>query len=140
MVTLHYFKYRHDLSDEVVQARWVNNPYRQHFSGRRFFEHELPIHPSNMSRWRKRLREAGAEGMRQTTFDTGLKMKVITPAQIEQVNVNTTVQTKGVRFLTDARVYDRTRERLVKTARKQGLRIKQSYERVARRLLMAQSR
>jgi IS5 family transposase len=78
--------------------------------------------------------------MRQTTFDTGLKMKVITPAQIEQVNVNTTVQTKGVRFLTDARVYDRTRERLVKTARKQGLRIKQSYERVARRLLMAQSR
>ena len=35
---------------------------------------------------------------------------------------------------------DRARERLVKTARKQGLSIKQSYERVGRRLLMAQSR
>jgi hypothetical protein len=33
-------------------------------------------------------------------------------------------------FPTDARLYDRARERLVKTARKQGLRIKQSYERV----------
>jgi IS5 family transposase len=45
-----------------------------------------------------------------------------------------------VRFPTDARLYDRARERLVKTARNQGLSIKQSYERVGRRLLMAQSR
>jgi IS5 family transposase len=35
---------------------------------------------------------------------------------------------------------DRAREPVVKTARKQGLRIKQSDERVGRRLLMAQSR
>jgi IS5 family transposase len=67
-------------------------------------------------------------------------MKVITPAQIERVNVDTTVQTKAVRFPKDARLYDRARERLVKTARKQGLSIKQSYELVRRRLLMAQSR
>jgi IS5 family transposase len=53
-------------------------------------------------------------------------MKVGTPAQIERVNVDTTVHTKAVRFPTDARLYDRARERLVKTARKQGLRIKQS--------------
>jgi IS5 family transposase len=140
MVALHYLKYRYDLSDDVVLAQWVENPYWQHFSGRQFFEHELPIHPSSMSRWRKRLGEAGAEAMLKATIDTGLKMKVITPAQIERVNVDTTVQTKAVRFPTDARLYDRARERLVKTARKQGLSIKQSYERVGRRLLMAQSR
>jgi IS5 family transposase len=140
MVALHYLKYRYDLSDDVVLAQWVENPYWQHFSGRQFFEHEMPIHPSSMSRWRKRLGEAGAEAMLKATIDTGLKMKVITPAQIERVNVDTTVQTKAVRFPTDARLYDRARERLVKTARKQGLSIKQSYERVGRRLLMAQSR
>ena len=67
-------------------------------------------------------------------------MKVITPAQLCHVNVDTTVQTKAVRFPTDARLYDRTRERLVKAARKAGLKIKQSYERVGRRLLMQQSR
>jgi IS5 family transposase len=78
--------------------------------------------------------------MLKATIDTGLKMKVITPAQIERVNVDTTVQTKTVRFPTDARLYDRARERLVKTARKQGLSIKQSSARVGRRLLMAQGR
>jgi IS5 family transposase len=34
MVALHYLKYQHDLSDEVVVASWVENPYWQHFSGR----------------------------------------------------------------------------------------------------------
>jgi IS5 family transposase len=140
MVALHYLKYRYDLSDDVVLAQWVENPYWQHFSGMQFFEHEMPIHPSSMSRWRKRLGEAGAEAMLKATIDTGLKMKAITPAQIERVNVDTTVQTKAVRFPTDARLYDRARERLVKTARKQGLSIKQSYARVGRRLVMGQSR
>jgi len=134
MVALHYLKYQHDLSDEVVVAQWVENPYWQHFSGMQFFEHEFPVHPSSMSRWRKRLGEAGAEAMLKSTIDTGLKIKVITPLQIERVNVDTTVQTKAVRFPTDARLYERARERLVKTARKQGLSIKQSYERVGRRL------
>jgi IS5 family transposase len=78
--------------------------------------------------------------MLKATIDTGLKMQVSTPGQIERVNVDTTMQTKAVRFPTDARLYDRARERLVKTARKQVLSIKQSYERVGRRLLMGQSR
>ena len=86
MVALHYLKYRYDLSDDVVLAQWVENPYWQHFSGRQFFEHEIPIHPSSMSRWRKRLGEAGAEAMLKTTIDTGLKMKVITPAQIDTIS------------------------------------------------------
>jgi len=45
-----------------------------------------------------------------------------------------------VRFPTDSRLYDRARERLVKTARKQGLQIKQSYARVGKQLVMKQSR
>jgi IS5 family transposase len=85
----------------------VENPYWQHFSGRQFFLHEMPFHPSSMTRWRKRHGEAGVEAMRKATIDTGLKMKVITPAQIERVNVATTVQTKAERFPTDARLYDR---------------------------------
>lgn len=55
----------------------------------------------------------------------------IRPAQIAHVNVDTTVQTKDIRYPTDARLYDRARERLVKEARKAGLSVKQSYERVA---------
>lgn len=140
MVALHYLKYQHDLSDEAVVQHWVENPYWQHFSGGQFFQHELPIDPSSMTRWRLRLGEAGAEAMLKETIQTGLRMKVITPTQLKRVNVDTTVQTKAVRYPTDARLYNRARERLVKAARERGLKIKQSYERVGPQLLMRQSR
>lgn len=140
LVALHYLKYQHDLSDEAVVQQWVENPYWQYFSGEQFFQHEMPIDPSSMTRWRQRLGEAGAEAMLKETIQTGLRMKVITPAQLKRVNVDTTVQTKAVRYPTDARLYNRARERLVKEARKGGIPIKQSYERVGPRLLMQQSR
>ena len=54
--------------------------------------------------------------------------------------MDTTVQTKAIRFPTDARLYQRMRERLVKAARAEGLAIKQSYQHVGRRLLMQSSR
>ena len=37
MVALHYLKYQHDLSDELVVAHWLENPYWQQFSGERYF-------------------------------------------------------------------------------------------------------
>jgi IS5 family transposase len=123
-----------------VVAEWVENPYWQHFSGERNFQHRMPIDPSSMTRWRKRLGEAGAEQMLRATIETGVAMRVIRPAQLKRVNVDTTVQTKAIRFPTDARLYQRMRERLVKAARAEGLRIKQSYEHVGRRLLMQSSR
>jgi IS5 family transposase len=140
MVALHYLKYQHDLSDENVVAHWVENPYWQHFSGERYFQHRVPIEPSSMTRWRQRLGEAGAEQMLRATIETGIEMGAIRPAQLKRINVDTTVQTKSIRFPTDARLYNRCRQRLVKMARREGLVIKQSYEHVGRRLLMQSSR
>jgi IS5 family transposase len=93
-----------------------------------------------MTRWRKRLGAAGAEQMLRATIEAGMAMRVIRPAQLKRINVDTTVQTKAIRFPTDARLYQRMRERIVKTARAEGLTIKQSYEHVGRRLLMQSSR
>jgi transposase, IS5 family len=140
MVALHYLKYQHDLSDENVLAPWVENPYWQQFSGERYFQHRVPIEPSSMTRWRQRLGEAGAEQMLRVTIETGIKMGTIRRAQLKRINVDTTVQTKAIRFPTDARLYNRCRQRLVKMARQQGLTITQSYEHVGRRLLMQSSR
>jgi IS5 family transposase len=140
MVALHYLKYQHDLSDEDVVAAWVENPYWQHFSGMTHCQHQMPIDPSSMTRWRKRLGAAGAEQMLRATIEAGMTMRVIHPAQLKRINVDTTVQTKAIRFPTDARLYQRMREKLVKTARAEGLSIKQSYEHVGRRLLMQSSR
>ncbi len=140
MVALHFLKYQHDLSDENALAHWVENPYWQQFSGERYFQHRLPIDASSMTRWRGRLGEAGAEQMLRETIAAGIKMGSIRPAQLKRINVDTTVQTKAIRYPTDARLYHRCRERLVKAARREGVVIKQSYQHVGKRLLLASSR
>jgi IS5 family transposase len=140
MVALHYLKYQHDLSDEAVVAHWMENPYWQHFSGMKYFQHRLPIEASSMTRWRGRLGEAGAEQMLRETIATGIKMGAIRAADLKRVNVDTTVQTKAIRYPTDARLYHRCRERLVKVARREGLAIKQSYRHVGKKLLLGSSR
>lgn len=140
MVALHYLKYTHNLSDDDVVAGWVENPYWQYFSGMKWFEHEVPIHPSSMSRWRKRIGDAGAEQLLKQTIEAGLKLKAIKQFQLKRVNVDTTVQEKEVRFPTDARLYDRARQRLVHAAKKRGINLRQNYNRKAKQLLAQQSR
>ena len=49
------------------------------------------------------------------------------------------MQEKNIRFPTDARLYDRLRERLVKEAKRSGIALRQSYERVAKKALHKQS-
>lgn len=67
----------------------------------------MPIHPSSMTRWRKRNGEAGAEELLKQTIEAGLKLKAVKATQLKRVNVDTTVQEKDIRFSTDARLYDR---------------------------------
>ena len=95
MVSLHYLKYAHNLSDDDVVCACVENPYWQYLSGMKFFEHELPIHPSSMSRWRKRIGEAGSEELLKETIVAGLKLKAVKPYQLKRVNVDTSVQDRG---------------------------------------------
>ena len=140
MVALHYLKYTHDLSDEAVVRQWVENPYWQYLSGMMYFEYEMPINPSTMSRWRRRISEAGAEELLKETIQAGLRLQIIKPSQLKRVNVDTTVQEKHIRFPTDARLYDRMRQRLVKAAKQEDLTLRQSYVRVGKRLLTRQSR
>jgi IS5 family transposase len=140
MVSLHYLKYTHDLSDEAVLRGWVENPYWQYLSGMEFFCHEPPVNPSSMSRWRSRVGEAGGEELLRQTIEAGLRMGVIKPSELRRVNVDTTVQEKHIRFPTDPRLYDRMRERLVMAARREGVALRQSYVRVGKRLLAQQSR
>jgi IS5 family transposase len=69
-VGLHYLKYLFDESDETVVAKFVENPYWQHFCGRLYFEHELPSHPTSLVRWRRRLGAAGVEKLLTETLST----------------------------------------------------------------------
>ena len=54
-----------------------------------------------MTRWRRRIGEAGAEELLSETLAAGLKLKAVKPTQLKSVNTDTTVQEKPVRFPND---------------------------------------
>lgn len=136
MAGLQYLKYTYDLSDEETVARWVENPYWQFFCGSKYFEHTMPIDPSSMTRWRKRVGEEGVESLLQQTIETGLKTGAVALHSFTKVNVDTTVQEKAVAFPTDARLYQKMRVRLVKLAQRHGIVLRQSYVRVGKKALV----
>lgn len=138
MVGLHYLKHTHDLSDEEVVARWVENPYWQYFCGGENFVHELPIDPSLMTRWRKRLGEKGLEKLFEETIKTGLSTGVLKPSALEKLNVDTTVQEKAITYPTDAKLYHRMRQKLVRLAKRQGVELRQSYTFLSKKALFMQ--
>lgn len=60
-----------------------------------------------MSRWRKKVGQAGLEEFLAEIIRTGLQLKAIKPSQLKRVNLDTTVVQKHVRFPTDNRLYNR---------------------------------
>jgi len=52
-------------------------------------------------------------------------LKAVKVSQLARVNVDSTVQEKDIRFPTDARLYDRARERLVKAANDRSIPLRQ---------------
>lgn len=140
MIALNYLKYMNNMSDDDLLANWVENPYWQYFSGMKYFQHKLPIHPTTMTKWRQRIAKEGAEELLKETIKAGLKLRVLTQSEIKDVNVDTTVQEKNIRFPTDARLYQRALTKLVEVAKKTGIVLRQSYTRVSKKLLKEQQR
>jgi len=128
MVGLHYLKHTYNLSDEEVVSQWLENPYWQYFCGNEYFEHGFPIDASSMTRWRKRVSEAGMEKLLEETINTGLDIGALKKVSINKLNVDTTVQEKAVGFPTDAKLYHRMREKLVDLSKEYGVKLRQSYK------------
>lgn len=49
MVGLMLLKSLYNLSDEIVVARWIENPYYQHFTGEYVFQYDQPMDPADFS-------------------------------------------------------------------------------------------
>ena len=69
------------------------------------------------------------------TVDAGLKTGAVEKRDLDTVVVDTTVMEKVVAHPTDSRLYYMGRERLVKQARRHGVRLRQSYTRKAKATL-----
>jgi IS5 family transposase len=137
---LHYLKHTYGLSDEQVVQRWSENPYWQYFCGETYFQHELPLNPSSLTRWRQRLGDTGMESLLGATIDAAIESKAVTLRDLKRVTVDTTVQEKAIAFPTDSKLYNRARERLVRLAKAHGVPLRQSYVRLGPRLLFKNNR
>lgn len=131
-----YLQHAFRLSDEAVVALWVENPYYQHLTGETFFQHQPPIDPSSLSRWRGRIGEEGVEWLLTQTVQAGQKSGAIDENSIKRVAVDTTVMEKAIAYPTDSRLYERARDQLVKLAQEAGVGLRQSYVRLAPRLAL----
>lgn len=129
MVGLHYLKHAFDESDESVCDRWVENPYWQSFCGEDYLQHDLPIDPSSMTKWRQRVGDKLFSDLLGLTIQLALGLKLVKPKQLTEVAVDTTVQPKAIAHPTDARLYDKARRKLVEAAKQEGVTLRQSYAR-----------
>jgi IS5 family transposase len=140
VVGLHYLKYAYNESDESVVERFLENPYWQYFCGFEYFEHEVPLDPSSLVRWRRRVGSEGMERLLKETVETAKRGRFLKASHVERVNVDTTVQEKVVAFPTDARLYHKMRRALVRVAKREGIVLRQSFERLSKRALQRQGR
>jgi transposase, IS5 family len=140
MAGLEILKHTHDLSDEALCARWVENPYYQLFCGEEFFQHKLTFDRTSMTRWRQRMGEERLVAVLQESLAVATRTGAAKPSDFTKVIVDTSVQPKAVAHPTDAKLMHRARERLVRLARKHNVELRQSYARVGTFALIKQQR
>ena len=139
VIGLLLLKHIYGLSDEGVCERWVYDPYFQHFTGEKFFQHEFPHERSDLSHWRKRLGDKLevllAESLRVAHASGALRTR-----DLKRVTVDTTVQPKNITFPTDAKLLHAAITGIVRLAKKHGVQLRQSYQRIAKRAAMMAGR
>lgn len=133
MVGLHYLKFAFDESDESVVERWVENPYWQYFCGFTHMQHEAPIDPSSMSRWRKRVGAEQLTLLLKETVELAVREKQLPKQDLRQVTVDTTVQEKNITYPTDSKLLYTAIRKLGRAAQAYGITLRQSYLRVGKR-------
>jgi IS5 family transposase len=132
MVGLHFLKHIKALSDEQVCAQWVENPYFQAFCGETYFQHELPLERSSLSRWRERIGPDKIETVLAQSIAVAVKGGAVEPKHFERVTIDTTVQTKAVAHPSDSHLLYRGIEWLNRLAKRHGIELRQSFVRLGK--------
>lgn len=136
LVGLHYLKHAFNESDESLLDRWVENPYWQYFCGFETMQHEVPLHSTSLTKWRQRVGAEKLLVLLEETVAIAVSEKQISKKELAQVIVDTTVQEKNITHPTDSKLYLKALQKLVEAARNRGVKLRQTYSRVAKKAAM----
>ncbi len=127
IVGLIFLKYMDNLSDEGAVERLLHDPYWQYFCGFEYFQHKLGCDPSSLTRWRQRIGEEGAEKLLRETVVIAQRLGILKSGSCSKVITDTTVQEKNIVYPTDSHLINTARDELVKSAKRLGVSLRQSY-------------
>jgi len=99
----------------------------QYFTGEKVFQKRPPMNPIDMTKFRKRIGEKGAEKI----FKLSLMVNAaeITEKEMQQVMIDSTVQEKNITFPTDAKLYRKIVDRVLKLSERAGIVLRRTYTR-----------
>lgn len=78
------------------------------------------------------------EKLVKEAVETAKRKDLLKSGHLKRVNVDTTVREKAVAFPTDARLYHKMRRALVRVAKREGIELRQSFERLSKKVLQRQ--
>jgi IS5 family transposase len=133
MVSLLILKQLSGLGDETVVDQWVQNPYWQYFSGENLFQWKFPVEPSDLVHFRKRIGESGV----QKILEVSIRLHGKEGLEREAV-ADTTVQEKNITFPTDVKLCKKIIEQCNKISKKEAIKLRQSYRRTLKKLMLEQ--
>ena len=93
-----------------------------------------------MTRWRQCIGAKALECLLAETIAVAAKTEAVSSRQLERVTVDTTVQTKAIAHPSDSHLIVRAIEWLNRAARKHGIKLRQSFMRLAPRARKAAAR
>ena len=127
-------KHMEAVSDQRLMALWVTNPYYQYFCGELRFQHRMPVNPTTLVKWRKRLGEPGMEWLLTTVLESALSSGAVKHESLSHLSVDSTVMEKHIAHPTDSALLEKMRCKLVALLREHGLGVRRSYSREGPRL------
>lgn len=131
MVGLMMLKQLKNLSDERVVEEWMQNPYHQAFCGARRFQWQTPCNPSDLTYFRKRIGEGGADEI--------FKLSVLVHGEAaleEEVVIDTTVQEKNITYPTDTKLQNKIIAKCRVIAKREGIQLRRSFKKEQASILL----
>ena len=122
MVSLLILKHLRDISDESVVEQWEENAYYQFFSGVTVFTPGAPCAASELVHFRKRIGEAGIELIFKESVRVNGK-----DGEEQDITADTTVQEKNITYPTDSKLHVKIINKCVQIAKKEGIKLRQTY-------------